>query len=139
MLAAVSAWAAYSVISKSKGKGILPIVLTFYSFLVCTILLIPFVIMEKPWEFIFSVPASAHLAVLYMSIFPSVIGYLVQQMAIKEIGPGKASIFVNLVPVFSIFLAVLILNEALAPIKLLTAALIIAGVYICQRQTPEKE
>lgn len=132
MLAAVLAWAAYSVFSKSKGKGIQPIVLTYYSFLICTVLLIPFVIYEKPWGYLFTIPASAHLAVLYMSVFPSVIGYLVQQMAIKEIGPSRASIFVNLVPVFSIILAVLILGEALEPVKLLTAALIIAGVYICQ-------
>ncbi len=133
MLAAVAAWAAYGVFSKSKGTGIQPIVLTYYSFLVCTIMLIPFVLYEKPWEFLPSVPVSAHLAVLYMSIFPSVIGYLVQQMAIKEIGPGKASIFVNLVPVFSIILAVLLLGETLEPVKLLTAGLIIAGVLICQR------
>jgi drug/metabolite transporter (DMT)-like permease len=68
-----------------------------------------------------------------MSVFPSVIGYLVQQMAIKEIGPSKASVFVNLVPVFSIALAVMILGEPLEPVKLITAALIIAGVTICQR------
>ncbi len=140
MLAAVAAWAAYGVFSKSKGKDIPPIVLTFYSFLVCTILLVPFVLWERPWEFLPGVPGSAHLAVLYMSVFPSVIGYLVQQLAIKEIGPARASIFVNLVPVFSILLAVLILSEALEPIKLLTAALIIAGVIICQeagRKPPE--
>lgn len=137
MLAAVAAWAAYGVFSKSKGKGIPPIVLTYYSFLVCTILIIPFVLYEKPWEFLFAIPVSAHLAVLYMSIFPSVIGYLVQQMAIKEIGPSKASVFVNLVPVFSIVLAVMILGEALEPVKLVTAALIIAGVTICQRSGAE--
>jgi len=139
MLAAVTAWAAYGVFSKSKGKGIPPVVLTYYSFLVCTVVLIPFVIFERPWELLDSIPVSAHLAVLYMSIFPSVIGYLVQQMAIKEIGPSRASIFVNLVPVFSIILAVLILGEALEPVKLLTAAMIIIGVYICQRdRSPEK-
>ena len=137
MLAAVTAWAAYSVFSKSKGKGIPPIVLTYYSFLVCTVLLIPFVIYERPWEILPSVPASAHLAVLYMSVFPSVIGYLVQQMAIKEIGPSRASVFVNLVPVFSIIMAVTLLGETLEPVKLLTAALIIAGVYICQRGQAE--
>lgn len=137
MLAAVTAWAAYGVYSKSAGKEIPPIALTYYSFLVCTILLIPFVLFEKPWEILPSVPVSAHLAVLYMSVFPSVIGYLVQQMAIKEIGPSKASVFVNLVPVFSIFLAVFILGENLDPIKLFTAALIIAGVFICQRAKEE--
>jgi drug/metabolite transporter (DMT)-like permease len=68
-----------------------------------------------------------------MSIFPSVIGYLVQQMAIKEIGPSKSSIFINLVPLFSIILSVLMLGETASPIKLLTALLIIAGVFICQR------
>lgn len=133
MLAAVTAWAVYGVFSKSKGKDIQPIVLTYYSFLVCTILLIPFVVYEKPWEFLPAVPASAQLAVIYMSVFPSVIGYLVQQMAIKEIGPSKASIFVNLVPLFSIILAVLLLGENLEPVKLLTAVLIVAGVFICQR------
>lgn len=133
MLAAVASWAVYSVYSKSRGKEIAPIVLTYYSFLVCTILLIPFVLYERPWEFLPGVPGTAHLAVLYMSVFPSVIGYLVQQTAIRAIGPEKASVFINLVPVFSILLAVLILGEALEPVKLLTAALIIAGVLICQR------
>ena len=55
-----------------------------------------------------------------------------QQVAIKEIGPSRTSIFINLVPVFSMILAVLILGEALEPVKLFTAVLIIAGVCICQ-------
>jgi len=73
------------------------------------------------------------LAVAYMSIFASVIGYLVQQMSIKEIGPSKTSIFINLVPIFSIILSVAILGESVSVIKLFTALLIITGVYICQR------
>jgi drug/metabolite transporter (DMT)-like permease len=68
-----------------------------------------------------------------MSVFPSVIEYLVQQMSIKQIGPSKTSIFINLVPVFSIILSVLILKEALHRIKFLTTTSIITGVYICQK------
>lgn len=133
MLAAVVAWAAYGVFSKSKGKDIPPLALTYYSFLVCTVILIPFVLYEQPWTFLLQVPAAAYGAVLYMSIFPSVIGYLVQQMAIKKIGPSKAAIFVNLVPLFSILLAVSLLGEQLEPIKLMTAGVIIFGVVICQK------
>lgn len=133
MLAAVFSWAAYGVYSKHKGKNIPPMALTYYSFLVCTIILIPFVLYENPWTFLSQAPFAAYVAVIYMSIFPSVIGYLVQQMAIKEIGPSKASIFVNLVPAFSMVLAVLILGETLEPIKIFTALLIISGVYICQK------
>lgn len=135
MLAAVVAWSAYAIFCRSKGKEIPSISLTYYSFLVCTIILIPFTIYERPWTFLLTVPMTAYAAVLYMSIFPSVIGYLVQQMAIKEIGPSKAAIFINLVPVFSILLAVMILGETFAPIKLLTAGLIIIGVLICQRES----
>jgi drug/metabolite transporter (DMT)-like permease len=68
-----------------------------------------------------------------MSVFPSVIGYLVQQMSIKQICPSKTSIFINLTPVFSIILSVLILKEALHSIKFLTTTLIITGVYICRK------
>jgi drug/metabolite transporter (DMT)-like permease len=133
MLIAVFFWASYSVYSKKVIDRYSPIILTFYSFLFCTIFLIPFVIYEKSWTLIPAIPYSAYLSVLYMSIFPSVIGYLVQQMSIKAIGPGKTSIFINLVPVFSIILSIIILKETLMPIKILTTLLIIAGVYICQR------
>ncbi|MBK5262120.1 MAG: DMT family transporter [Peptostreptococcaceae bacterium] len=132
MLTAVISWAAYSVFSKSKGGHIPAMALTYYSFLVCTIVCIPLVIWDKPWEWIHHVPFSALWAVLYMSLFASVIGYLIQQIAIKEIGPSRTSIFINLVPVFSIVLSVLILGETLELIKIFTAAVIIIGVYICQ-------
>lgn len=133
MLAAAVAWASYGVYSKSKASHIPPLALTYYSFLVCTVALIPFALWEQPWTFLGQVPAAGYVAVLYMSIFPSVIGYLVQQMAIQQIGPGKSAIFVNLVPFFSMMLAVFILGEQLEPVKVLTAMLIILGVYICQK------
>ena len=132
MCLAVVVWAAYGVYSKSRCEGISPVAITYYSFLVCTVALSPFVLLEKPWEFLPGVPAGAYLAVGFMAIFPSCFSYLVQQIAIKEIGPSRASVFINLVPIFSFVLATLILGEILQPVKLLTAALIIAGVCICQ-------
>lgn len=132
MLVATVCWAAYGVFSKSRGKEIPPLYLTYYSFLVCTVFLIPFVIWEKPWQFLDKIPPSAWAAVLYMSVFASVAGYLIQQISIKRIGPSRTSVFINLVPVFSMILAVLILGETLEPVKILTAAFIILGVCICQ-------
>lgn len=133
MLVAVLMWAAYGVFSKKVMPKYSPIILTYYSFLFCTVILLPFVIYERPWTFVADVPYYSYLSSLYMSIFASVIGYLVQQMSIKQIGPSKTSIFINLVPIFSITLSILILGETASPIKLFTALLIIAGVYICQR------
>lgn len=132
MCLAVVLWAAYGVYSKSRCAGISPVAITYYSFLVCTVALIPFVIMEKPWEFLPAVPAEAYAAVVFMALFPSCFSYLVQQIAIKEIGPARTSVFINLVPIFSFVLATLILGEELQLIKVFTAALIIVGVCICQ-------
>lgn len=132
MVGAMLCWAVYGVFSKMKGNGIPAFWLTYYSFVSCLIFVTPLVLLEKPWTFLGQVPASAWIAVLYMSICASVIGYMIQQIAIKEIGPSRTSIFINLVPVFSMILAVLILGETLQPVKLFTAVLIIAGVCICQ-------
>ncbi|OFI06253.1 putative inner membrane transporter YhbE [Clostridium acetireducens DSM 10703] len=133
MLVAVLLWSIYMVYSKKISKNYTPITLIFYSFLVCTLFLIPFVLYETPLKYVSTIPYYSYIAIIYMSIFPSVIGYLIQQMSIKEIGPGKTSVFNNLVPVFSIILSILILGETITVIKLFTTALIISGVYICQK------
>ena len=133
MLIAVCMWAAYSVFSKKVIHKFSPLILTFYSFLFCSVFLVPFVIYERPWLFLKQIPYYSFLAVVYMSIFASVIGYLVQQISIKQIGPSKTSIFINLVPIFSIILSVSILKENISVVKIFTTLLIITGVYICQK------
>lgn len=131
MFAAVICWASYGVYSKVKGSHIPPVALTFYSFLVCTVTLVPFVIWEKPWT-LGKVPAATVGAVIFMAVFSSVMGYLFQQIAIKDIGAARTSIFINLVPVFSMILSVTILHETLIPAKIFTTILIIIGVCVCQ-------
>ena len=132
MVVAIVCFAVYGVFCKRYGTGIPPIVLTFYSFLVCVLFLIPFVLTEKPWTFLGTIPLSAWAAVIYMSAFPSVVGYLTQQIAIQRIGPGPTSLFNNLTPLFSMVLSALLLGEAPQLIQLFTAALIIIGVVTCQ-------
>ncbi|WP_242967920.1 DMT family transporter [Tepidibacter mesophilus] len=130
MIVAVVCWATYSVISKKALKKYKPIVVTSYSFLVCVISLIPFVIMEKPWVYIPNTSIKGWMSVLYMSIFASVIGYSIQQVSIKKIGASKTSLYINLVPVFSMILAYFILGESISIIKLISATLIISGVLL---------
>lgn len=133
MVIAVLLWGIYSVFSKKIMVLFNPFLITFYSFLFCTIFLIPFLFYDNPLSYLSKIPKNAIISVIYMAIFPTVIGYLVQQISIKEIGPSKTSIFVNLVPVFSIFLSIIILHESISFIKLIYALFIIVGVYITQR------
>lgn len=133
MLLAVTCWAVYSVIVKKVMDRYSPLILTTYSFIVCTVVLFPFVIREFLQSSIFNVSIRGWIPVLYMAIFPTVIGYLIQQMAIKEIGASKAAIFINLVPVFSVILSAIILNEELGYLRLISGFMIIIAVYLNSR------
>jgi drug/metabolite transporter (DMT)-like permease len=129
MLFAVLCWAIYSIVSKKVSLKFPPIIITSYSFLFCTLLLIPFVLLEKPWTFLQSTTSKGWTAILYMALLPSVVGFLIQQIAILKIGPRRTSMFGFLVPVVSIFLSVLLLKETFKPFILFSSVLIITGVY----------
>jgi drug/metabolite transporter (DMT)-like permease len=131
MLCAVFCWASYSVVSKKVMGRYSPLILSAYSFIVCTIFLIPFVIWEEiQTGFLSSTSWTGWTSIIYMAIFPTVIGYLIQQISFKYIGASRTNIFINLVPVFSIILATLILHEEFSGLKVISAGIIISGVFL---------
>ena len=130
MIIAVACWASYAIISKKVLVKYSPLKVTSYAFLVCAVLLVPFVILENPASYMPLTTSRGWISVVYMAIFPSVVGYLIQQMAIKKIGASRSALYVNLVPVFSMVLAFLILHEAISPVKVIAACFIITGVYV---------
>ena len=72
-------------------------------------------------------------AVVFMAVFSSVLGYLIQQVTIKKIGVNKSSIFINFVPIFTILFSYLVLGDTVTIINLASAALIITAVYLNSR------
>lgn len=130
MIVAVICWAAYAIIAKKVLSKHSPLKTTSYSFLTCTLVLIPMVIIEKPWVYVPNTSLKGWLSVLYMSIFASVGGYLIHQISIKKIGPSKSSLYINLVPVFSMILAYFILGESISLLKVVAAGLIIFSVIL---------
>ncbi len=130
MILAVFCWATYSILVKKHVKNYTPLFLTAYSFITCTIILFPFAIAEGLFDAVALASKNAWIAVLYMSIFPTVFGYLIQQKSIGLIGPSKTSIFINLVPVFSIILSITLLDEQFYLLNIFSGLLIILSVYI---------
>ena len=128
MLCAASLWATYSIFVKMATVKLDPLKLTAYTFLFCVILLTPFAMKEILIDKALAISYSAYGAVLYMAIFPTVIGYTIQQMSIKAIGPAKTALFINLVPVFSTAMAMTILKETVNPNNYLSGLMIILAV-----------
>jgi len=73
------------------------------------------------------------LILAFVVIFPSLISQIFFLRAVELIGPGRAGVFVNLVPVFAPILAVFILGEQLALYHGLALALVLGGIFIAER------
>jgi drug/metabolite transporter (DMT)-like permease len=69
----------------------------------------------------------------YVVVFPSCIAQLFYLRGVDLIGPGRAGVFVNLVPVFSAVLAIGLLSEPFARYHALALALVIGGIWLAQR------
>jgi drug/metabolite transporter (DMT)-like permease len=82
----------------------------------------------------FSMPTwQGWLVTLYVAIFPSCLAQLLFLRGVDLIGPGRAGVFVNLVPVFSAILAVVLIAGPFALFHAIALALVIGGIWLAER------
>lgn len=74
------------------------------------------------------------LITLYVAVFPSCLSQLFFLRGVDLIGPGRAGVYINLVPVFAALLAVAILEERFAGYHALALALVLGGIVLAQRK-----
>lgn len=128
MFLAVFLWASYSILVKRFIVNYNPMILTTVVFNITALMLIPFVNFSQVMN-LFNNDLTVVLSIFYMGIFPTIFGYMIQQFSIKSIGPEKTNIYINLVPVFTVVLSVVILGEIMNIMNLLTGLLVIGSVY----------
>lgn len=133
MLCAVSAWAAYTIIGRHALKGLSPLAATTYAALWGTLLLGMGAVLELPQLNLSHLNWQVWLALLYLGAGGTFIGFVWYYQGVKQIGPARAAIFNNLVPVFGVSLAAILLNEPILKSMLLGGALTIAGVFLTNR------
>ncbi len=129
----VLSWTAYSLIGKSIMRGLSPLVAVSYSIVAGTLAL-----------FVAALPAGLGrdlgratildwLSIVYMAVFATVLGFVWFYEGVREIGPTRASLCINFVPVFAVLLAFLLLREPLTLSLALGAALVLSGSYLTNR------
>jgi len=136
MFCCVLSWVAYSLIGKSVMKEISPIVAVTYSAVVGAVALFVPALFEGLLGNLTRHSATAWLIILYLGVFATVVGFLWYYEAIRRIGPVRAGLFINFVPVFTIVLAFIILREEITVSLAIGAVLVISGVYLTNR-TPK--
>ena len=78
------------------------------------------------------VTAKGWLIVAYTIIFPALISQMFYVRGVELIGANRASLFINLIPLFGALGSVLILGEELQPFHIIAAVLIAIGIGIAE-------
>lgn len=73
-------------------------------------------------------------SLLYLCIFPSLLGYLCLNRGIELIGANRAAPFIHLVPVFGSVLAIVLLGEQLQIFHGVGYSLVLAGIMLATRR-----
>ncbi len=77
--------------------------------------------------------ATGWIIIALVTVFPSVLAQLFFIQGVALIGPGRAGIFVNLVPVFASVLAVVFLSEPFEAFHAIALALVLGGILLSER------
>ncbi|HWJ86945.1 MAG TPA: DMT family transporter [Pelagibacterium sp.] len=72
------------------------------------------------------------LVVAYVALLPSIVAQMTYAQGVELIGPNRASLFINLIPVVGAVLAVLMLGESLETFHIIAAAFIVAGIGLAE-------
>ena len=133
IIGCVLSWAAYTFIGRQATKTLSPLATTFYGSLVGALFLgiaalIQGAIEPLAWSW------RVWSGMFFLAIFGTAIAYTWFTEAVHQLGAGHASVFINLVPVFAVLQAALLLDERLGLSVLFGGLLVIAGVWLTTQQ-----
>lgn len=136
MLAATACFALYSVLlGRWKGE-VSPIVDLLGQSSVAAIALLPVWWLTAPPAHRADTTADGLWLVAYAAAFASIVAPLLWIGGIARIGPARAALFFNLLPIITAGLAIALLGEVLTRSLVIGGLLTIAGVLIAQRSSP---
>jgi drug/metabolite transporter (DMT)-like permease len=126
----VLSWVAYSLIGKSVMAGLSPLVSVTYSAVIGALLLFIPALYSGLAGAVLRYAVLDWVNLFYLGFFGTVLGFSWYYQGIESIGPMKASVFINFVPISAIILSYFILKEQITISILLGALLVILGVYL---------
>lgn len=130
VLSAIS-YACYLISIKKTSAKYKPITLLRWTFLSCSIMTIPFTLMQVEvapiWH---NAPTEPILLLASVILFPTFISYLLIPIAVKRIGHELVSMYQYLIPVVATAAAVIMKLDKLHWDQPIAAVIIVLGVYI---------
>jgi drug/metabolite transporter (DMT)-like permease len=133
MLVVVSAYAIYGVLLKNWSAG-LPLFVSLYVQIGCAVLLLlPSYLLGGS-----STLSAANVSmILYAAIPGSIVAPFVWMSAVTQLGAGRTTVFMNLIPILTALAAALFLNETLHFYHVVGGGLTIVGIILSQKKADQ--
>jgi drug/metabolite transporter (DMT)-like permease len=135
LLGCVLSWVAYSLVGKVIMKELAPVAAVTYSCVIGAIALFFPAYLEGVTHSFDNYSTVAWWCILYLGFFGSALGFWWYYDGIKTIGPARAAVFINLVPVSAVLLGWLILNERIDLSLIVGTFMVTCGVYLTNKGT----
>ena len=133
----VVSWALYSIGSRKIMERHSALTVNWTTLLVATVIQIPLLWTDRKMldAGFGSVTPADWMAMGYLVLFATAIAQQAWLFGVKGIGPSRASVLGNLTPVAAVVLSAVMLKEPVGTSEILGIVLILAGVWVVDRQT----
>lgn len=136
IMAAVICEALFSVLSKKKCSSMSPLYRTTIIVMFAFVLLLPFAIHDAYHYDFTTMPIQTATCLAYYGVCVSCLSYVLWFRGIEKLRASDAAVFTSVVPVSSIFLATVLLQEKILVIHVLGMILICSGILISTVKYP---
>ncbi|QQE66613.1 EamA family transporter [Leptolyngbya sp. BL0902] len=133
ILGCVVSWMIYTLLGKRVMQSLSPFAATTYACGAGALMLLGPALADGLLTVIPTASLTAWASILYLGVLGSAVGFSWYYDGLRQLGPARAGVFINLVPVFAILLAAVMLNEIPSPSLLLGGLLVILGVILTNR------
>lgn len=135
----VLSWVAFSLIGKKVLSGLTPLVSILYAAALGALALLYPALHEGMADHFAATSTRAWLAIVYLGFFGTALGFVWYYQGIKAIGPTRAGLFINFVPISAVVLAFAILGESITPSLFIGTLLVICGVTLTNHSKERKQ
>ena len=134
MIVCVISWALYSTLLKKHKFKFSQFTLIQLMVSAGVLFLIPQFFYEQSNNLEVNFNKAFFAILIYVVLFPAIAAYYCWQKGVEIIGPNRASIFIQLMPLFSAIMAIIFLNEKFELYHFVGASFIVLGIYLSNRK-----
>ena len=132
VLLGLVSWSLYTIGGRRIMERFSPLTVNWTTLLISLVVQLP--LLATDHKFLVNgastVPVSGWMAMVYLIVFATALGQQAWLYGVKGIGPSRAGVFVNLIPVSALSLSAVVLGEPIGGKEIAGIVLILAGVWL---------